>query len=61
VAALRLDRGPVLGGLAGGLVTAVCCGGLPLFAGIGLGAFFAGPADLAVPADAGGGRHAGDR
>jgi len=42
VAALRLDRGPVLGGLAGGLVTAVCCGGLPLFAGIGLGALFAG-------------------
>lgn len=37
----RLEKAPIGGGLASGLATAVCCGGLPLFASIGLGASFA--------------------
>ncbi len=41
-AVARLEKGPVSGGFVAGLVTAVCCGGLPLFASIGLGAAFAG-------------------
>lgn len=31
-----LERTPIGGGLASGLATAVCCGGLPMFASIGL-------------------------
>ncbi|MGH9039325.1 MAG: methyltransferase domain-containing protein [Acidimicrobiia bacterium] len=38
----RLEKAPVGGGVVAGLVTALCCGGLPLFASIGLGAGFAG-------------------
>lgn len=41
-AGVRVDKAPVGGGLLAGLVVAVCCGGLPLFASIGLGAGFAG-------------------
>jgi SAM-dependent methyltransferase len=36
------DKKPLGGSVGAGLVVALCCGGLPLFASIGLGTFFAG-------------------
>jgi hypothetical protein len=42
MAAVAVEWKSSAGGVAAGLVTAVCCGGLPLFASIGLGTFFAG-------------------
>jgi SAM-dependent methyltransferase len=41
-AGVRVEKAPVGGSLAAGFVIAVCCGGLPLFASIGLGVGFAG-------------------
>lgn len=38
----RGDKKTVAGGIGTGLVVALCCGGLPLFASVGLGATFAG-------------------